>query len=410
MAAPSVTTDRHIITGTYDSGVVTVHSFSPSTGKFTLSQTLAKSSPGPSWQYITPDKKILYSVSEGTEANGGAIDAYAVKDEGRGGLEWLTRVPAVLEPVSLDVAAINGGKDGYVLVSASYTGHGINTYTIPPTADVLASSAPAIKGPIYSKTYTLPNGPGPVNPERQDSSHPHQALVDPTQAFVLFPDLGADLVMIYRLDISTPGNLLETGSSIPTPAGFGPRHAVFHVTTEGPLLYLIGELSNELIVYDVEYGYHGTGGQPTIAFHQKQILSVYPEGFSIPEGSTAAELVISDDGKFLYTSNRGDKSFKIGADAQPSDSFSVFSITPGSTTPLAYLYHSPCGGIGPRHFTLNKDLLGPDSGDFITVSNQGSSNVVIFKRDADSGKILDSVAEIKTEQGLGAGPTCVTWI
>ena len=120
MTAPvTSTTDRVIVTGTYDSGLVTVHQFSQSTGTFTLVQTLEKSAPGPSWQYITPDKKVLYSVSEGTEANGGGIDAYAVKEGGQGGLEWLARVPAVLEPVSLDVAAINGGKDGYVLVSAS---------------------------------------------------------------------------------------------------------------------------------------------------------------------------------------------------------------------------------------------------------------------------------------------------
>jgi len=62
----------------------------------------------------------------------------------------------------------------------------------------MREDAPFISGPNQSITYAIPaSGP---NPKRQESSHPHQVLIDPTGSFLTVPGLGADVVRIYRID------------------------------------------------------------------------------------------------------------------------------------------------------------------------------------------------------------------
>ena len=115
MAASTPTTHPHIlITGTYASGEITFHAYSPSHRGFTLLQRLTSSSPGPSWLHLSRDKKILYAVTEGKdEETGGGIDAYELSQRGWKGVRKVLRVKAVFEPVSIDTVA------GRVMVTAS---------------------------------------------------------------------------------------------------------------------------------------------------------------------------------------------------------------------------------------------------------------------------------------------------
>lgn len=63
-----------------------------------------------------------------------------------------------------------------------------------------------------------------INPERQESSHPHQIFYHP-HGEVLVPDLGVDLVRRYK--ITDNGSLLHA-ANIPYTPGGGPRHVAFH--------------------------------------------------------------------------------------------------------------------------------------------------------------------------------------
>lgn len=45
--------------------------------------------------------------------------------------------------------------------------------------------------------FTL-TAPG-TNPARQEAPHPHEALVDPTDSFIVVPDLGADLIRVFSI-------------------------------------------------------------------------------------------------------------------------------------------------------------------------------------------------------------------
>jgi 6-phosphogluconolactonase (cycloisomerase 2 family) len=96
-------------------------------------------------------------------------------------------------------------------------------------------------------------GPGPV-PNRQDAPHLHEAIVDPTQQYILVPDLGADLVRIYTIDQKT--NILTAKTPLKAKAGSGPRHGAF---TLDPIaghyvFYLVAEIASSVTAYRVTYG------------------------------------------------------------------------------------------------------------------------------------------------------------
>jgi 6-phosphogluconolactonase (cycloisomerase 2 family) len=50
-----------------------------------------------------------------------------------------------------------------------------------------------------SDLVTLPGEPGPDR-KQQASSHPHDALFDPSGRFIAVPDKGLDRVFVFRLD------------------------------------------------------------------------------------------------------------------------------------------------------------------------------------------------------------------
>lgn len=94
-------------------------------------------------------------------------------------------------------------------------------------------------------------------------------------------------------------------------------------------------------------------------------FNTLPEGYSEP--NTGAHLIISSDGKFLYSSNRG------------HDSIAVFEIAKDGS--LKLLGHKSTGGKGPRHFSFSPDEK------LILVANQHSNNIVSLKRNAQTGML-----------------------
>lgn len=131
--------------------------------------------------------------------------------------------------------------------------------------------------------------PGPVA-SRQEAPHPHGVVVDPTGRFVLVPDLGADLVRVFQINLST--GLLEQLEPLAVNPGSGPRHGVFwtsqgsNSTSSQVYFYLVQELSNELSGFRVSYSRNG------ISFAKIYEGSTFGDE-SAPAGSKAAEIAIS---------------------------------------------------------------------------------------------------------------------
>jgi hypothetical protein len=177
--------------------------------------------------------------------------------------------------------------------------------------------------PLQQITLTM-SAHGPNS--RQDAPHPHETVVDPTGAFVLVPDLGADLIRIYTIDPSS-GKLTSCGSSVQTP-GTGPRHAAFY---GNKTLFVANELANTVNRFSVEY----TGGCITLT--KEQSSNTMAGGKAAPSGTKVGEVHVHDD--FIIVSNRRDLSFS------PDDSMATFSLDP-TTSAMTLTGVTSSGGTG----------------------------------------------------------------
>lgn len=136
---------------------------------------------------------------------------------------------------------------------------------------------------LHNDTYTLAS-PGPV-PDRQEAPHLHDAVLDPTKKFIVVPDLGSDLVRVYKIGPS-PGTVTPV-APVKAIAGSGPRHAAFAVQGPNTYLYTVNELSNTITGYAVSY----KGETPE--FTQILDVSTHGPGGSVPKGTKSAEIVVS---------------------------------------------------------------------------------------------------------------------
>jgi len=80
-----------------------------------------------------------------------------------------------------------------------------------------------------------------------------------------------------------------------------------------------------------------------------------------------------------------------------SDSLASFTVNDDGM--LDFMGLSSAGGRFPRHFSMNK------AGKLVAVGLQLSHRVVIFRRDVETGKLEDLVAEIAIDGQI----TCVIW-
>jgi 6-phosphogluconolactonase len=169
-------------------------------------------------------------------------------------------------------------------------------------------------------------------------------------------------VIIYQFNQESQQPLVLS-SSVVLPMGSGPRHITFHPNTK--FAYLMHEMGGIVTVY------HYSDGK----LEQVQQLPTFPEGF---EGKKdGAEVCVSPDGKYLYVSNRGDL-----------NSITIFSIDP-SDGKLTLKGYQPTLGKGPRSFIIDP------TGNFLLVAHQYTNDVIIFKRDKNSGLLTKTNNEIQ---------------
>ncbi|KAF2488861.1 carboxy-cis,cis-muconate cyclase-like protein [Lophium mytilinum] len=332
----------------------------------------------PTWLELDKANKVLYCLGEE-----GSINSFKTSADGI--LSLIDQKATIKGPVSS--IFFNNNND---IALAHYDGSSISTWSKTPSGAI---------APIQNITFTLAT-PGP-NPDRQAAPYEHEAILDPTGQFLLFPDLGADLVRVFSFDPST--SLLSAQDPLKAAPGSGPRHAVFWSPktpyTQGkPLFFfLIAELSNTITSYAVTYP--KSGG---LVFTEVQTVTVFGDK-PVPSTAAAAEIVVSPDKKFILNSNRMDYSFTT-ANPDPTNSTEIVSdsITvwkPNANGTLEFVQLAPAGGTGPRHFSLNA------VGDIVSVGLQLSENVAIIKRDVKTGKLGDIVANL-----AGGGPiTNVIW-
>jgi 6-phosphogluconolactonase (cycloisomerase 2 family) len=221
----------------------------------------------------------------------------------------------------------------------------------------------------------MDTGSGP-NP-RQQGPHPHEVVIDPGGEFALVPDFGADRVFVHRFDRATRRMSFDASTgprSYATEPGSGPRRIVFHPGRRRTA-YLLSELSADI---------------QTLAWNPKKALLTHRQTLStgvpgFPGTKSAAELAMSRDGRFVYTSNRGENTLV------------VFSVD-RETGLLALAQRIPCGGRTPWSFSIHR------SGRWMLVANEVSGTVDLFGIDRRSGKLTDTGTSVSIPS-----PDCVTF-
>ena len=348
------------------------------TYSLTQSSTFNTSTHTPSWLTLNRQNNILYMVDEAVNNTNGTIVSYRTSYTGQ--LTELSRV----EDIGGGVYATFFGS-GSAIAIPHYTGSAMQTYNITSSGKLNI---------LETFTYNL-TGPGTV-PSRQAAPHPHEAILDPTQQFLLIPDLGADLVRVYSIN---GDNTLNARPPLDIKAGSGPRHGAF---TRDPIsghyiFYIAAEIASTVTAYDVSYSASG------ISFTEIASYSTLSPGQPIPPTTTgestgvAAEIAVSPDGSTLIVSNRRDLTFNNTS--PPSDSISSFAInqTDGS---LQFMQLFPAGGSYPRQFALNT------AGNLAAVGLQETGSVSILAREVASGSFTKEVVNISID---GGEVVCVVW-
>lgn len=287
----------------------------------------------PQASFLVQSKKgILYAVEENLNGN-----VHAIRSNSEKRFEVFSSQPSMgAHPcyISLD-------KSEQWLTVGNYSSGNLSLYRIQDDGSI---SAPITVIQHKGKS---------TNKERQEAAHVHSTVFTPDNKFLLVPDLGIDSVMVYAFNEIT-GQLSPTQKSIGFETGGGPRHLSFDPT--GKYLYILGELNGWVEIYDYK----------NQEFVFKDKATALPPDF---KGSfTAADIHITKDGKHLYLTLR-DKLNQIV----------VFNIQEDGR--LKYKNRYSTGGVNPRNFFISED------DQWVLVENQNSNNIIVFKRDKNTGEL-----------------------
>jgi 6-phosphogluconolactonase len=203
-----------------------------------------------------------------------------------------------------------------------------------------------------------------VNVQRQEMPHPHCVVFSPNEKFLFCADLGNDRLYRYAFDPNDATNPLKPTDPayFTVPDNFGPRHLVFH--PNGKVMYLLGEMSGQIIVFS----YNEQDGSV------KQIQTITSDNSNTKGDKGSAEIDITKDGRFLYTSNR-----------VTQNDIAMFKVASDGT--LAENGHQPVGAH-PRHFMIDP------TGRFLLVASRDANSVQVFIINKNFGILQDAGTKI----------------
>lgn len=346
-AMETMSGDLFLLVGTYTSGGgskgIYLYRFNTDTGNSDPVSMVEVDNP--SYLTLGPDERFIYSVSENNES-GSAVSAFSF-DKRSGEIKLLNS------------CLINSDGPCYITIDSK----GRNVHTANYRGGTITSFQVKEDGtltPVVSMISFKGSGPDSV---RQKSPHLHSVRYSPDGQYLFAADLGSD--KLYRFDVNDtpfegqPGLMDNSLKEFVMPAGTGPRHFEFH-PDGGNYLYLLGELSGEVIVFDYAFG----------QLTQKQIIAADTTG---ARGS--ADIHVSPDGRFLYASNR-----------LQADGIAIFSIDPndGTLTKIGYQLTA----IHPRNFVITPN------GKFLLVAGRDDNKIQVFRIDAASGLLTDTHQDI----------------
>ncbi|GER66788.1 hypothetical protein BpJC4_12590 [Weizmannia acidilactici] len=338
--------------GTYTKGASEgIYTFTLDPGKKQIENVkVAAKLDNPTYVNITKDNRNLYAVVK--EGGQGGVAAFSVNAETGELIELNRQLSDGASPCHVSVDAAK-----QTVVSANYHKGTVSAYTVNDDGSLQQAAS------VIHHT-----GSGP-NRERQEKSHVHFTGFTPDEKYVVAVDLGNDTVTTYA---HGNGKLTEAAVLSVRP-GSGPRHLAFHPNRK--FAYVMTELSNEVIALEFD--------EASGTFKELQYISAIPEDFT--ENSQGSAIHLSSDGRFVYAGNRG------------HDSIAVFAVKEDGK--LSLVEYTPTEGNWPRDFVLDP------TEQFVVASNQNSGTLVLYARDAETGKLTLLQKDIPVPD-----PVCVKFL
>lgn len=333
-------------------------------------------------------------------------------DEAKG----VVRVHEVIwEESSVDVklrsSVISGGKGTTHLTLVRSTGERALSALIASNYD--SGSVSVLKLNLPTAVLQSPSQIIDHNLHRRAlPAHAHQCVISNGVAHVC--DLGHDKIYSYAMSTVCTDHILSLQGEYCLPAGSGPRHLV--VDRAGAWAYVLNELSSTVAAVRVHPDTYLLASSDIDSDDisrgtdsSRFIFSTLPMGVS-PTDMAGAAILLSDDGRFLYVSNR-DVSPDTASDlASDRSSISVFAIGDNGSS-LQLIQTASARGRHPRHMTFvthtktnagmvaNVESVGEltetvQTQQVLLVANKDSQNFAVFPLDARTGQLLEGDAVV----------------
>ncbi|ARO15301.1 6-phosphogluconolactonase [Ketogulonicigenium robustum] len=253
------------------------------------------------------------------------------------------------------IAFIGLDGAGRTLLGASYNGNAVTA--MPIDADGRA---------VGDALQVLPAG-----------RNAHAIITNTAGTVAYAAALGTDEVIQYTLDDS---HLTQT-ASVSTGDGSGPRHLA--LTEDGHRLYVLTELSGEVVAFDVDAG--------TGALTEAARASILPAGEDLQIGLQpgaprddvpriwAADIAVTPDGRFIYASER------------TRSRISVLAVGEGGTLALVDTVETEAQ---PRSIALARD------GRVLVATGERSDHIAAYTVDLQTGLLTPAD---RAPVGAGAG-------
>ncbi|GAB5518345.1 MAG: lactonase family protein [Rhodothermales bacterium] len=312
--------------------------------------TLVNETPGligPNYVALSPDGRMLYSVSGNPAGGEGLVSAFA-RDPETHALTLLNQQSTMGNgPCYVAVDA-----EGRWVMVANYNSGNVALYPI------------AADGSLGAASDVQQHRGSSIDTDRQNGPHAHYIDVDPSNRFALVNNLGTDEIWVYALN-KQAGRLDSVYTAKATP-GSGPRHLAFNY--RGTIAYVLNELTATITAYRF-----ATNGTMT-PFQTHSLLPEGTEGFN-----KSADIHVHPSGRFLFASNRGD-----------FDSIATYFI--GNEGSLTLLHHTTEGIVWPRNFAIDP------TGQIMLVANRRANTITSYRIDPNTGELallrtIDGIAE-----------------
>jgi 6-phosphogluconolactonase len=298
---------------------------------------------------VSPNKQYLYAVIRSQPTR---VLTYAI-NPATGALTQKASAPL---PDSMPYVSTD--HTGRFLFTASYGG------------DKLAVSPIGENGLVEAEAIqVIPTG-----------RNAHSIMPDGSNKFVYAATLGANQVLQFAFDSKTGKLTANEPPAVSPEAGHGPRHLAF--SPDNKYLYVLNELSGHVTQYTID----PSKGTLTLVDSISSVPAEAGLAWGSPQGPVgaapalasvaakddkpkvwAADIQITPDGKFLYSTER------------TTNKIALFTVAPG-TGKLTYVTNFATEAQ-PRGIRIDP------TGQYLVASGEKSDRISVYKIDKGTGKL-----------------------